>query len=310
MVTATETLLRPPGTRRLPTRVKEPVGDRIFLMGVYVLLTVFLVIVLLPLWYIVVSSVSSPEAVSAGRVFLWPVDFTWRGYETVLTNSKILLGFGNSVFYTVVGTAVSVTLTVMLAYPLSRANFVGGKFLTGAVVFTMLFAGGLIPTYLVVQELGLLDSRWALIVPKAVSVWPAILAITFFRTSVPDEVYEAARIDGASELRILWQIVLPLAKPMIAVIALMYAIVQWNSYFDALIYLRDDTLYPLQLVLRNILILNNDAGTDVAAAIERQQLANLLKYSLIVVSTVPMLIIYPFVAKYFTQGLVLGAVKG
>src|SRR5690606_511678 len=167
MVTATETLLRPPGTRQLPTRVKEPVGDRIFLVGVYVLLTVFLVIVLLPLWYIVVSSVSSPEAVSAGRVFLWPVDFTWRGYETVLTNSKILLGFGNSVFYTVVGTAVSVTLTVMLAYPLSRANFVGGKFLTGAVVFTMLFAGGLIPTYLVVQELGLLDSRWALIVPKA-----------------------------------------------------------------------------------------------------------------------------------------------
>src|SRR5690606_29837421 len=127
---------------------------------------------------------------------------------------------------------------------------------------------------------------------------------------VPDEAYEAARIDGASELRILWQIVLPLAKPMIAVIALMYAIVQWNSYFDALIYLRDDSLYPLQLVLRNILILNNDAGTDVAAAIERQQLANLLKYSLIVVSTVPMLIIYPFVAKYFTQGLVLGAVKG
>lgn len=309
-MTATETLLRPPGTRRLPTRVKEPVGDRIFLVGVYVLLTVFLVIVLLPLWYILVSSVSSPAAVSAGKVFLWPVDFTWRGYETVLTNSKILLGFANSVFYTVVGTVVSVALTVMLAYPLSRANFVGGKFLTGAVVFTMLFAGGLIPTYLVVQELGLLDTRWALIIPKAVAVWPAILAITFFRTSVPDEVYEAARIDGASELRILWQVVLPLAKPMIAVIALMYAIVQWNSYFDALIYLRDDSLYPLQLVLRNILILNNDAGTDVAAAIERQQLASLLKYSLIVVSTVPMLIIYPFVAKYFTQGLVLGAVKG
>jgi len=310
MVTATETLLRPPGARRLPTRVKEPVGDRIFLVGVYVLLTVFLVIVLLPLWYIVVSSVSSPAAVSAGKVFLWPVDFTWRGYETVLTNAKILLGFGNSVFYTVVGTFVSVVLTVMLAYPLSRANFVGGKFLTGAVVFTMLFAGGLIPTYLVVQELGLLDTRWALIIPKAVAVWPAILAITFFRTSVPDEVYEAARIDGASELRILWQVVLPLAKPMVAVIALMYAIVQWNSYFDALIYLRDDTLYPLQLVLRNILILGGDAGTDVAAAIERQQLASLLKYSLIVVSTVPMLLIYPFVAKYFTQGLVLGAVKG
>ncbi|UFU02889.1 carbohydrate ABC transporter permease [Ruania suaedae] len=296
-----------PGRRR---RVRESPVDRVFLVGVYILLTTFLLVVLLPLWYIVVSSFSSPEAVSAGRVFLWPVDFTLRGYEVVLTNPTILTGFANSFFYTIAGTAISVTLTVMLAYPLSRADFVGRKVLTAAVVFTMLFAGGLIPTYLVVQNLGMLDTRWALLIPKAVAVWPAILAITYFRTAIPDELREAGEIDGASDLRILWKVVLPLSAPMLAVIALMYAIVQWNSYFDALIYLRDDSLYPLQLVLRNILILNTDAGADVTAAIERQQLASLLKYSLIVVSTVPMMLIYPFVARYFTRGLLLGAVKG
>ena len=310
-MTATETLLRPPGTRRLPTRVKEPVGDRIFLVGVYVLLTVFLVIVLLPLWYIVVSSVSSPEAVSAGRVFLWPVDFTWRGYETVLTNSKILLGFGNSVFYTVVGTIISVAGTVAIAYPLSRANLFGRKTLTGGVVFTMLFSGGVIPMYIVVQSLGLLDTRWSMLLPNAIGVWQVIIAMVYFRSSIPDEVYEAAQLDGASELRILWTIVLPLAKPLLAVIALMYAIMQWNSYFDALLYLRDADLQPLQLVLRGILILNDGGGGgDLAAQLERRELADLLKYSTVIIATVPMLIVYPFVAKHFSKGIMVGAVKG
>nr|WP_268957801.1 carbohydrate ABC transporter permease [Ruania zhangjianzhongii] len=295
---------------RRPTRPRESPVDRVFMIGVYILLVTFLLVVLLPLWYIVVSSVSSPGAVSAGRVFLWPVEFTLRGYEVALTNPKILSGFANSLFYTAVGTLLSVALTVMLAYPLSRADFVGRKVLTGAVVFTMLFAGGMIPTYLVVQATGMLDTRWAMIIPKAVAVWPAILAITYFRSAIPDDVREAGEIDGASDLRILWKLILPLATPMIAVIALMYAIGQWNSYFDALIYLRDDSLYPLQLVLRNILILNTDSGADAASALERQQLANLLKYSLIVISTVPMMLIYPFVARYFTKGLLLGAVKG
>ncbi|HIZ35210.1 MAG TPA: carbohydrate ABC transporter permease [Candidatus Ruania gallistercoris] len=296
--------------RSRPTRVRESGVDRVFLIGVYILLVTFLLVVLVPLGYIVASSFSSPAAVSAGRVFLWPVEFTLRGYEVALTNPKILSGFANSLFYTVIGTAMSVVLTVMLAYPLSRADFVGRKVLTGAVVFTMLFAGGMIPTYLVVQAMGMLDTRWAMLIPKAVAVWPAILAITYFRSAIPDEVREAGEIDGASDLRILWKLILPLATPMLAVIALMYAIGQWNSYFDALIYLRDDSLYPLQLVLRNILILNTDSGADAASALERQQLANLLKYSLIVISTVPMMLIYPFVARYFTKGLLLGAVKG
>lgn len=293
-----------------PARKRETLVDRVFLIGVYALLITFLLAVLLPLVYIVASSLSSPGAVSSGRVFLWPVEFTLRGYEVALSSPKILRGFANSLFYTAAGTLISVTLTVMLAYPLSRADFVGRRVLTGAVVFTMLFAGGMIPTYLVVQAMGMLDTRWALLIPNAVAVWPAILAITYFRTAIPDEVREAGELDGASDIRILWKLVLPLATPMLAVIALMYAIVQWNSYFDALIYLRDESLYPLQLVLRNILILNTDGGGDATSSLERQQLANLLKYSLIVISTIPVMLIYPFVARYFTKGLTLGAVKG
>src|SRR5690606_11061419 len=175
----------------------------------------------------------------------------------------------------------------------------------------MLFAGGIIPMYLVVQNLGLLDTRWALVLPQAIGVWQVIIAVSFFRSSIPEELYEAAQLDGASDLRFLWSTVLPLSKPLLAVIALMYAIFQWNSYFDALLYLRDPDLYPLQLVLRNVLILNQATpGMDATAQIERQQLADLMKYSLIVVSTVPIMIVYPFVARYFNKGIMLGAVKG
>jgi putative aldouronate transport system permease protein len=175
----------------------------------------------------------------------------------------------------------------------------------------MLFAGGIIPTYLVVQNLGLLDTRWALILPQAIGVWQVIIAVAFFRSSIPEELHEAAQLDGASPLRFLFSTVLPLSKPLLAVIALMYAIYQWNSYFDALLYLRDPNLYPLQLVLRNVLILNQAApGMDAAAAFERQQLASLLKYSLIVISTVPVMLVYPFVARFFNKGILVGAVKG
>ncbi|AZZ54199.1 sugar ABC transporter permease [Rathayibacter festucae DSM 15932] len=285
--------------------------DRVFMIAVYVLLTTFLLAVLLPLLYILASSFSSPLAVSSGRVSFWPIDFTLEGYERALGDSTIVTGFANSLFYTAAGTFVSLALTVAIAYPLSRKDFWGRGGITLGVIFTMLFAGGIIPTYLVVQQLGLLDTRWALILPQAVGVWQVIIAVVFFRSSIPDELYEAAQLDGASDLRFLWTIVLPLSKPLLAVIALMYAIYQWNSYFDALLYLRDPSLYPLQLVLRNVLILNQATpGMDAAAQIERQQLADLLKYSLIVISTVPVMILYPFVARYFNKGIMLGAVKG
>ena len=309
----TTTGARPPKARRRdqPTRIKEPSVDRWFMAGVYILLATFLLVVLLPLIYIVASSFSDPLAVSSGQVTFWPVNFTLEGYQRALSDSSILTGFGNSLFYTIAGTAISLILTVAIAYPLSRQDFWGRRGITIFVVFTMLFAGGIIPTYLVVQNLGILDTRWALILPQAIGVWQVIIAVAFFRTSIPDELYEAAQLDGASDLRFLVSTVLPLSKPLLAVIALMYAIFQWNSYFDALLYLRDPGLYPLQLVLRNVLILNETApGLNAAAAIERQQLADLMKYSLIVISTVPVMLVYPFVARFFNKGILVGAVKG
>ncbi|TCC32128.1 carbohydrate ABC transporter permease [Kribbella sindirgiensis] len=293
-------------------RIREPRTDRIFLFCIYLLLVVFLVVVLAPLLYIVASSFSSPEAVSAGRVRFWPVDVSLRGYQAVFANPQIIQGYLNSLFYTVVGTIVSVTMTIAIAYPLSRRTLVGRNVVMTLILFTMLFTGGLVPTYLVVQSAGLLDTRWALIIPQAIGVWQVIIARTYFRTAIPDELVEASQLDGCGDLRFLWAVVIPLAKPMIAVVALMYAIMQWNSYFDALIYLKNPDLFPLQIVLRNILILNTTGGgaVDASVVIQRQQLADLLKYSLIVVASVPVLLIYPFVARYFTKGILIGAVKG
>jgi putative aldouronate transport system permease protein len=306
----------PAGPRRRPKRntgrIRESSVDRMFLFCTYLLLGTLLLIVLLPLMNILASSFSSPIAVSSGRVLFWPVEFSTLGYRVALTDPQILTGFTNSVIYTVAGTLVSVTLTIAIAYPLSRKDLFGRGVVMGLVLFTMLFSGGLIPTYLVVQQLGMLDTRWAIIIPQAIGVWQVVIARTYFRNAIPDELYEAAQLDGCGDLRFLWRIVLPLAKPMIAVVALMYAIAQWNSYFDALLYLKDPGLYPLQLVLRNILILNTSgAGSiDASVMLERQQLADLLKYSLIVIASVPVLLIYPFVARYFTKGIMIGAIKG
>ncbi|MQM27363.1 carbohydrate ABC transporter permease [Glycomyces albidus] len=317
LTTATRTESRPEPEpkarkpkRRRSAQVQDTPVDRVFMVGVYVLLSTFLLVVLVPLLNIVASSLSSPAAVSGGRVFLWPVDFTLIGYEAVLGNEAILTGFGNSVFYAVVGTVVSVTMTVMIAYPLSRSELVGRRIFIGGVLFTMLFSGGLIPTYMVVRALGLLDTRWALILPAAIGAWQVLIAMTFFRSSIPGELYEAAQLDGASDLRFLWSVVLPLSKPLLAVIALMYGIGQWNSYFSALIYLRSEELYPLQLVLRDILVVNNSGGSNLADQLAAKQMADLMKFSLIVVSTVPVLLVYPFVARHFTKGVMLGSVKG
>ena len=304
--------LNKPRTPVEKSTIAETRGDRIFLIGVKTMLWIALLLVLIPLIYVVANSFSSASAVSAGRVFLWPVEPSLRAYKEVLTDPQILRGYYNSLIYAVGGTFISVTLTIAIAYPLSRKTFFGRNVIMSLLLFTMLFSGGLIPTYLVVQDLGLLNTRWAMVLPSAIGVWQVIIARTFFRHTIPDDLYEAAVLDGASDLRFLWSVVLPLSKPVIAVIALMYAIFQWNTYFDALIYLKDPGLYPLQIILRNVLILNTATGssTNLAQQLEQQQLANVLKYALIVISSLPVLLIYPFIARHFTKGVMVGAVKG
>jgi len=250
---------RTTANRSQRTTIEETRTDKVFLAGVKIMLWIALIIVAVPLIYIVANSFSA-SAVSAGRVLLWPVEPSIRAYKEAFSDPMIMKGYLNSFVYATGGTLISVTLTIAIAYPLSRRTLFGRNVIMSLLIFTMLFSGGLIPTYLVVQDLGMLNTRWAMVIPSAIGVWQVIIARTFFRSTIPDELYEAATIDGASDLRFLWTIVLPLSKPVIAVIALMYAIFQWNSYFDALVYLKDPSLYPLQIVLRNVLILNTLTG--------------------------------------------------
>jgi putative aldouronate transport system permease protein len=299
-------------TQQHTTRIRESGGDRLFLFGVYSFLLLIFLLVLYPLLYVVSSSLSSPAAVSSGQVWLWPVDFTLRGYQVAFSNPQIITGYGNSLYYTFFGTLISVIATVLVAYPLSRRGLYGRGAIMLFITFTMIFSGGLIPTYLVVKNLGMLDTRWALIIPQAVAAWQVIIARTFFQVTIPEELAEAAALDGCSDLRFLWSVVIPLSKPIIAVLVLMYAVGQWNAYFDALLYLKSDELQPLQLVLRSILILNTTTSGSMEASvmIERQQMADLLKYSLIVVGSLPVLLIYPFAQRYFVRGMLIGSIKG
>ncbi|QGQ96040.1 carbohydrate ABC transporter permease [Paenibacillus psychroresistens] len=293
-------------------KIKESFGDRVFLTITYTILTVILITVLYPLVFIISSSLSSPAAVSSGKVWLWPVNPTFDGYWAVINNNQVLSGYANSFFYTICGTLISVSLTIMIAYPLSKRTFFGRSVLMIFITITMLFSGGLIPTYLVVKSVGIIDTRWALLIPNAIWVWQVIIARTFFQMSIPEELSEAAEIDGCSDIGFIFRIIIPLAKPIIAVLALMYAVGQWNAYFDALIFLKTQRLYPLQLILRSILILNNGTTSNLDASdmVKRQQMVNLMKYALIVVASLPVLVIYPFVQRYFVQGMLIGSVKG
>ncbi|MBU5348366.1 carbohydrate ABC transporter permease [Paenibacillus lautus] len=295
------------------TAIRESRGDRIFVALIYAFLTLILIIVAVPLIYILSSSVSSPQAVVSGKVWLFPVDFTLDGYKAVFQNPQIGVGYMNSLFYTVVGTAINVSLTIMFGYPLAKRTLYGRHFFMIVLVITMMFDGGLIPYYLLVKDLQLLDTRWAMILPGAMGVIQVIVARTFFQTTIPDELSEAAELDGCSDIRFILSIVLPLSKPIIAVMTLMYAVGHWNAYFDALIFLRSPDLFPLQIILRNVLILNTVdpsmmANVDQVQA--QQGLKDLLKYSLIVVASAPVLIIYPFVQKHFVKGVMIGSLKG
>ncbi|MFD0957793.1 carbohydrate ABC transporter permease [Paenibacillus chungangensis] len=287
-------------------------GDKAFLTFNSLMLWLILLVVLYPLIYIVSASFSNPEAVASGRVWLFPVDPTLDGYKAVFKHDMILTGFSNSFFYMIVGTVFNVLMTVLAAYPLSRRDFFGGKVLMLLFVFTMMFDGGLIPRYILVKDLELLNTRWALIIPVALGVWHVIITRTYFRVTISNELLEAARIDGCNDFRFVWRIVLPLSAPILAVISLFYAVGHWNQYFNALIFLKDPGLYPLQLVLKQILVENEvdiSMVGDVADLAMRAQLRDLLKYSLIIVATVPVLAIYPFVQKHFVKGVMIGSLK-
>ncbi|UVI32641.1 carbohydrate ABC transporter permease [Paenibacillus spongiae] len=293
--------------------IRESLGDRLFLFLVYAFLAVVLIIVLYPLIYIVSSSFSSPRAVISGKVWLFPVEPSLAGYKAIFSNPQILTGYANSLFYTFFGVLINVSMTVMLAYPLSKSTFYGRGFIMLLLVITMMFSGGLIPYYLTVKSLGILDTRWAMLLPGALAVWQVIIARTFFQSTIPKELGEASELDGCSDFGFLWRIVLPLSKPILAVLVLMYAVGHWNAYFDALIFLKSQELFPLQIILRNILILNSiDASmmVDANQMAAMQGLRDLLKFSLIVVATLPVLALYPFVQKYFVQGIMIGSLKG
>lgn len=294
-------------------KMKTTYGEKVFTIFLYLVLTFSLVIVLFPLIQIVSSSFSNPKAVQTGRVFLLPVDFTLKGYQAVFENKQIMTGFMNSFIYMFGGTFISLIVTVMAAYPLSRRELKGKKWFTLFFVFTMLFNGGMIPSYLLLKNMHLLNTRWSILLASALSVWNMIVMRSYYENNIPDDLYEAAYLDGAGDFQCLLKIVLPLSGPIFAVICLYYAIGQWNSYFNAMIYLRNQDYFPLQIILRNILIQNQMSGQMIkdATQLERMQgLAQLLKYSVMVVSCLPLVIIYPFVQKFIVKGTMVGAVKG
>lgn len=295
------------------SHLNESRGDRVFhIINILFLLLCFVVIAI-PLLNVISQSVSSPKAVIAGRVSIWPVDFNFDAYKQIFKNALLLRGYLNSILYTVLGTAINLVLTVMAAYPLSRKDFAGRNIFMGMFVFCMVFTSPLIPVYLNIKDFGMLNSIWAMVIPGAISVYNMIIARTFFQNSIPDEMFEAAELDGASDITILLRMVLPLSKSILAVLVLFYAVGHWNAYFDGLIYLSSQEKFPLQVVLRNIL--NNAAALSEMSNAGGDQSQNLalvevLKYAIIVFGSLPVLILYPFVQKHFVKGVMIGSVKG
>ena len=303
------------GRPRHALRQFSGLGDNILMGIIYAFLVFILIVILIPIINIIASSFSSSKAVVAGKVTLWPVDFSLRGYQAVFNNRLIAGGFLNSLYYMVIGTSINLIVTMLAAYPLSHKSLVGRRAITFFFSFTMFFNGGMIPTYLVVKNLGMIDTVWAMVVPGAMSVYNVIIARTFMQNSIPYDLYESAMIDGCSYCKAFFRITLPLSKSVIAVLTLMFAVGHWNAYFGALMYLRSQDKFPLQLVLRQILVLNSFNINDMTAsmvedALEKQYLANLLKYSVIVVATAPLMILYPFIQKHFVKGVMLGSIKG
>jgi multiple sugar transport system permease protein/putative aldouronate transport system permease protein len=293
-------------------RIKISPDDMIYYAVVYVTIMALTLSVLYPLIYIVSCSFSNAAAVSSGQVILLPVGFSVEGYKRVFSYTRVYIGFRNSIIYTAFGTFLNVMMTLFCAYPLARKKLPHRNFFMFLFSFTMLFSGGMIPTYLVMKDLRLLNTPWVMMLPTF-GVYNMIITRTYLQTSISEELLESAKIDGCSDNGYFWRFVLPLAKPVIAVIALQYAVGHWNSYFNAFIYLTDKDLFPLQVFLREILVLNQikaDDFFDEETAMQLLGMADLIKYALIVVATVPILFIYPFIQKYFVKGIMIGSLKG
>ena len=293
--------------------MKKPRADIIFDIVNFIILTIVFILVLYPLYFVIIASFSDPNYVNNGQIWLWPKGITFEGYQRVFEDPNIIIGYKNSFIYAILGTCINVILTLLAAYSLSRKDFKGRSVFTFILAFTMFFGGGLIPTYLVVKKLSMLNTIWAMVIPNAVGVWNIIIARTFFQTNIPDELLEAAIIDGCSNTKFFFRIALPLSYALIAIMVLFYGVGHWNAFFNALIYLRDKKLFPLQLVLRGILIQNqmeSEMIKDQDLLAHRQSLAEIIKYALIIVASLPVLILYPFLQKYFVKGIMIGAIKG
>lgn len=298
------------------TSRKDDMNSRVVDWVASLLGGIVLVLTLYPLIYVLSASFSDPVSVTTGKVTLLPVQPTLDGYATIFQYGPIWLGYRNTLFYTIVGTLINMAVTLPCAYALSRRDFVGRNVLSIFFAFTMFFSGGLIPTYLVVKQLKMLNTVWALLLPTAMSVWNMIIARTYFQNSIPAGLEEAATIDGCSNLKLFFQIILPLSQSIIAVLILYYAVGHWNEYFNALIYLNDQNIYPLQLILRNILLLDQMFDMMDSDPEARQEMMRLLqmkesmKFGIIVLSTLPVMVLYPFLQKFFVKGVMIGAIKG
>lgn len=296
--------------------IGESRADKIFDRCNKALVWFFILIIAYPLIYILSASISDPQYVNSGQMWLFPKGTTFEGFQRVFQSNEIWTGYRNTVFYTLLGTSINLAVTLTCAYALARQELIGKKVIMGLLVFTMFFDGGLIPTYLLVRDLGMINTVWAMVLPNAASMWNIIVTMTFFKVTIPRGLEEAAEIDGASQIRTFFQIVLPLSAPIIAVMALFYGVSHWNQYFNALIFLQDRGLYPLQLFLREILIqqkisteLLQSSGS--AEALSRHaRIADMVKYAVMIVSAAPLLIVYPFLQRFFIKGIMIGSLKG
>jgi putative aldouronate transport system permease protein len=294
---------------------RSSLSDKTFGVVNTIFLVLVVAIIFYPLIFVLSASISNPDAVSSGKMWLWPVDIMFDGYKRVFQEDAIWTGYRNTILYTVLGTALHLFILLPCAYALSRKEVMGQKLIMLFILFTMLFNGGLIPTYLVIKSLGMVDTIWSIVIPNVVGAWAILVARTFFKQNIPDQLIEAAQIDGASDFYIFFKIALPLSLPIIAVMGLFHAVSLWNQYFNALIYLSNQEMYPLQLILREILIITqvdvegmSEAGQTTSLA-EQVKTAELIKYAVIMVSSLPLLIVYPFLQRFFVKGVLIGSVK-